>query len=243
MPAPPPAVLWAVGRVYGRKCETEPPSHYRRDSASGSQATAQALVIKVQLREPRAAWGWGGPVPTPPGLGSLGLQLRQQLITSAKKDVPRGRNLQQVVFGGRKIKTALWVSVLLGGCGLYPESHPGPVWGAPPIFCPSQSWGPFVVWDTLPTHTPVLFLALLSWVPAGHMVEPSLMQAEPIGAVLINAMSPPPMKKENAGWYIPIVDADFPCWALKWTSWGSGQYLYDQGQARQAVSGLFSRWS
>lgn len=34
----------------------------------------QALVIKVlgQLREPSAAWGWGGTVPTPQGLGAWG---------------------------------------------------------------------------------------------------------------------------------------------------------------------------
>lgn len=50
-------MLWAVGRVYGRKYRTEPSSHYRRDAASGSKATAQALVIKVQLREPSIAWG------------------------------------------------------------------------------------------------------------------------------------------------------------------------------------------
>lgn len=60
MPAPPPAVLWAVGRVYGRKYRTEPSSHYRRAPASGSKATAQALVIKVlgQLRESSTARGW-----------------------------------------------------------------------------------------------------------------------------------------------------------------------------------------
>lgn len=75
MPAPPRAALWAVGRVYGRKYRTESPSHYRRDTASGWKAAAQALVIKVgQLREPSTAWGWGGTVPTPRGLWSLGLQ-------------------------------------------------------------------------------------------------------------------------------------------------------------------------
>lgn len=170
MPAPPPAVLWAVGRVYGRKCETEPPSHYRRDSASGSPATAQALVIKVQLREPRAAWGWGGPVPTPPGLRSLGLQLRQQLITSARKDVPRGRNLQQVAFGGRKIKTALWVSVLLGGCGLYPDSHPVLCGALHPYFVP-PSPGAHLLFGTLFPQAPGFCSLPCS---PGCRVEPSL---------------------------------------------------------------------
>lgn len=57
MPAPSHAVLWAVSRVYGRKYRTEPSSHYRRATASGSKATAQALVIKVlgQLRKPSTA--------------------------------------------------------------------------------------------------------------------------------------------------------------------------------------------
>lgn len=53
------------------------------------------------------------------------------------------------------------------------------------------------------------------------------------------------MKKEC--WVVrdplPNCGCRLPLLGIEVASCGSGQYLYDQGQARQAVSGLFSRWS
>lgn len=147
MPAPPRAVLWAVGRVYGRKYGTEPSSHYRRGTASGSKATGRALVIKVlrQLREPSTAWGWGGAggtVPTPQGLWSLGLQqLWQQLmpINRARKEVTSLD--QESAVGGvwrTRGKEGAMGFPVVGRCGS---------WG---VLCPLQSWHP------RSSHTPAL---------------------------------------------------------------------------------------